>query len=695
MTEPVSSSPIVSTLATACPFDCPDACSLEARVEDGRVTKLDGTHRNPLTDGYICSKVRRFPQAMYGPDRLLYPLRRVGKKGEGRFERISWDEALREIVSRVETIRDRGVPEAILPLCYGGSNGLLTHDAVDSRFFRRIGASRLARTVCAAPTRRVATALYGRMAGVAPQDFRCSRLIIVWGTNPSASGIHLVPQIRDARAAGAKLVVIDPRRTPLAKQADLHLQVRPGTDLAVALAIHRHLFTTGAADLDFLRSATDGWEELERRSSGWTFERAAEVSGVAASDIERLAVWYAEISPAVVRVGWGSERNRNGGSATAAVMALPAVGGKFGVRGGGYLQSNSGIWNQQLDGAGTIAEPEAATRLINMNLIGETLLEAKPAVELLFVYNCNPAMTLPNQEKVLAGFAREDLFTVVFDPFLTDSALWADLALPATSFLEHSELVRGYGAMLLQDAPPVADRVGEARPNYEVFGELIERLGLTKPGDAVEAGDVRRRLIGSGNETADALDRDGVAFPAFGQGPIHEGPTRVGPIHEGPTQVGPIQMLDELPRTPDRKIHLCPADLDQEAPEGLYAFRENPSNPGFPLTLLSPATSKTISASLGQLVKQPAAVDLHPIDADARGLRHGDPVRVWNELGEVHCLLRVTDDVRPGVASLTKGFWARHTANGRTANALAPDSLTDLGAGACFNDARVEVAARA
>lgn len=677
MTEPVSAtqpSPAFSTLATACPFDCPDACSLEARVEDGRVTKLDGSRVNPFTAGYICAKVRRYPEAVYGPDRMTHPLRRVGAKGEGRFERISWDQALGEIVERVQALRGRGVPEAILPLCYGGSNGLLTQDSVDARFFRRIGSSRLARTVCAAPTRRVATALYGRMAGVAPHDFRHSRLIVVWGTNPSASGIHLVPPIRDARAAGAKLVVIDPRRTPLAKQADLHLTVRPGTDLAVALSIHRHLFRTGAADLDFLRSAADGWEELERRADDWTFERAAEVAGVAAADIERLAAWYAEISPAVVRVGWGSERNRNGGSATAAVMALPAVAGKFGVRGGGYLQSNSGIWNREIDGMGTIAEPEPATRLINMNKIGETLLHAEPKVELLFVYNCNPVMILPNQEKVLSGFAREDLFTVVFDPFLTDSALWADIALPATSFLEHAELNRGYGAMLLQDAPAVAERVGEARPNYEVFGELIDRLGLARPDDAVTPKDVRAKLLGSADGVVEALDRDGIVFPSFGQ--------------------APIQMVDELPRTPDRKIHLFPADLDREAPGGLYGFLDNPSNPGFPLTLVSPATSKTISSSLGQLIKEPAAVDLHPEDAAARGLKHGDAVRVWNELGEVHCLLRVTAEIRPGVASLAKGLWARHTANGRTANALAPDDLTDLGGGACFNDARVDVARR-
>ncbi|HXU44873.1 MAG TPA: molybdopterin-dependent oxidoreductase [Thermoanaerobaculia bacterium] len=659
-----------TVLATACPFDCPDACSLEARVEEGRVVKLDGSRTNPLTEGYICTKVRRFPDAVYGPDRLLHPVRRIGPKGEGRFERIGWDEALGTIAERMLSIRASGGGEGILPLAYGGSNGLFTHEAVDSRLFRRLGASRLGRTVCAAPTRRVATALYGRMAGTALQDYVHSRLIVVWGTNPSATGIHLIPPIQEARKAGATLVVIDPRTTPLAKQADLHLAVKPGTDLAVAMSLHRFLFTEGKIDLEFLNAYAEGWEEIGRRAEPWTFERAGDVAGVPAADVERFARLYAETSPAVIRVGWGSERNRNGGSATAAIMALPAVAGKFGVRGGGYTQSNSGIWD--LDGDGLIAEPEAKTRLINMNRIGEALAEAAPPVELLFVYNCNPLMTLPNQERVRRGLLRDDLFTVVFDPFLTDTALYADVALPATTFLEHAELDRGYGAMLLQDAPAVADRVGESRPNYEVFGELIERLGLAKEGDATTPAAMRAQLLSRDSRVASDLDRDGIAFPPAGP--------------------APIQFVDEFPRTPDRKVHLCPADLDREAPGGLYSFRDNPSSPGFPLTLVSPASDRMITSSLGQLVKRDARLEIHPQDAARRSLANGDAVRIWNDYGEVHCHARVTREVRPGVCALPKGLWARHTGNGATANALAPDSLTDLGGGACFNDARIEVA---
>ncbi len=491
MTEPLlSSSPEV--LASACPLDCPDACSLEVRVVDGRVVKVDGSRLNPVTQGYICAKVRRVPEHLYGPDRLLYPARRVGPKGAGGFERISWEAAYDLAAEKLREARERWGGESVLPFCYGGSNGLLTQDTTDARLFHRLGASRLARTVCAAPSGRAATGLYGKMAGVALPDFRHARLIVLWGVNPSATGIHLVPFLQEAQKAGARLVVIDPRRTPLAKRADLHLAVRPGGDLAIALAAIRWLFEEGQADLDFLARHATGAEELLRRALPWTFERAAEASGVPAGEIERFVRLYAEFSPAVIRTGWGFERNRNGGSAVAAALALPAVAGKFGVRGGGYTMSNSGVWGSSVDRDAAVMEPEPATRTINMNRLGETLLEAEPPVLALFVYNCNPLATMPNQEKVRRGLAREDLFTVVFDQVWTDSARWADLVLPATHFLEHSDLVRGYGAYALYRTRPVAAPAGEARPNMEVFGELTRRLGLDRPEDPRTDDELRR-----------------------------------------------------------------------------------------------------------------------------------------------------------------------------------------------------------
>jgi anaerobic selenocysteine-containing dehydrogenase len=639
------------------------------RVADGRVVKLDGDHRNPVTGGYICAKVRRTPEHLYGPERLLHPARRVGPKGEGRFERISWDEALGLAAGRLREARDRFGGESILPLCYGGSNGLLTQDTTDARLFHRLGASNLARTVCAAPSGRAAVGLYGKMAGVAYQDYPSARLIVLWGVNPSVSGIHLVPFIQEAQKAGARLVVIDPRRTPLAKRADVHLAPRPGSDLALALAAIRWLFAAGRADLGFLAEHATGAEELRRRAEGWTFERAAEVSGVPAGEIERFVHLYAELSPAVVRAGWGFERNRNGGSAVAAALALPAVAGKFGVRGGGYTMSNSGIWG--IDQAPATAEPPPATRTINMNRVGRTLLEADPPVRALFVYNCNPLATLPNQKAVRRGLAREDLFTVVFEQVWTDTARWADLVLPATHFLEHSELVRGYGSYVFHESRPAVAAAGEARSNPEVFAELVDRLGLARPGDPSTAEELSAALLGRFGRIRGELERDGVALPGFGP--------------------APVQFVDVFPRTPDRKIHLVPEALDRESERGLYAFLDDPGDGRHPLALISPATSRRISSTLGQLEKGQAAVEIHPLDAGARGIATGDEVRVWNDLGEVRVTARLDPDLRPGVVSLAKGLWSHNTLSGATANALAPDTLTDVGKGACFNDARVEI----
>jgi anaerobic selenocysteine-containing dehydrogenase len=689
MAEPIAATRDASshsarrTFDSACPLDCPDACSLSVAVEDGRVVKLDGSRRNPFTAGFICSKVRSWPEHAYGEGRLLYPEVRRGAKGAGTFERVSWDEALALAAGKLREARERHGGESILPFSYGGSNGLLTQDTTDLRLFSRLGASRLARTVCAAPSRSAARGLYGLMAGAALPDYVHARLIVLWGVNPAVTGIHLVPVIQEAQRRGARLVVVDPRRTPLAKRADLHLAPRPGTDLPLALAVIRWLFKTGHADQEFLAAHASGAGELRRRAAPWDPARAAAVSGVAAADIERFASLYAASSPAVVRCGWGLERNRNGGSAVAAVLALPAVAGKFGVRGGGYTMSNSAVW--EVDGAaaaglasadpGGPAGPDAAAapvRTINMNRLGEVLLELTPPIKVLFVYNCNPLATMPEQERVRRGLAREDLFTVVFDPVRTDTARWADLLLPATTFLEHHELVKGYGSLLLQQAPPVVEPAGEARPNYQVFADLCDRLGLARPQDPEGPAALGRALLGGAPRVREELARDGLALPDCG--------------------FSPVQFVDVFPRTPDRKVDLVPAALDREAPEGLYAYREpSPEGARWPLALISPATSRTISSTLGELRRKLVPVELHPDDAARRGLADGDPVRVWNDRGEVRTAVRLNPDLAPGVALLPKGLWSHNTRSGTTANALAPDTFADLGGGACFNDARVEV----
>ena len=656
-------------VATVCPLDCPDSCSLDVTVQDGRVTAIDGSHLNPATAGYICAKVRRFDERVYGPDRLLYPALRKGPKGLASFERVSWEDALARIAERICEARDRWGGESILPYSYGGSNGLLTQDTSDATLFRRLGASRLARTVCAAPTGAANLAMYGKMPSVTYEDYPEARLIILWGANPSASGIHLLPFIREAQRRGARLIVVDPRTTTMARQADIHLAVRPGTDLPLALSIHRYLFEEGHADLEFLAAHTRGAERLRERAQPWTFERAAEECGINADLLRSVAELYAATSPALIRCGWGQERNRNGGSSSLAIMALPAVAGKFGVRGGGYTMSNSASWGINRT---WIAAPEPSTRVVNMNHLGRTLLDSTNPVKVLFVYNSNAAVTTPDQARVLEGLQREDLFTVVFDQVMTDTARYADVLLPATTFLEGYDIARGYGPITLRLGQPVIEAVGEARSNADVFGELLQLTGLQEDSDAKgeleEMLDVMARLPAA---IGDQLREAGAATPPF----------------EG----RPVQFQTVWPLTADQKADLFPVHLDAGAPAGLYGYQPDPATAAYPLALISPASERTISSTLAELPRPEVRLLMHPDDAAARGLKEGDAIRVFNDLGEVRCNLTLGAWIRTGTVSLPKGLWRKHTANGYTANVLVPDTLTDLGGGACFNDARVEV----
>ncbi|HVJ83183.1 MAG TPA: molybdopterin-dependent oxidoreductase, partial [Planctomycetia bacterium] len=401
---------------------------------------------------------------------------------------------------------------------------------------------------------------------------------------------------------------------------------------------------------------------------------------------------YADSAPAAIRCGWGVERNRNGGSAVAAILALPAVAGKFGVKGGGFTLSNSGVWDLKPEvAAGADGRP---TRVINMNRLGAELLERNdPKIAALFVYNCNPLATVPNQELVRRGLAREDLFTVVFEQVRTDTCAYADVILPATTFLEHAELRKGYGALVLNRSRPAVPPAGESRPNYAVFADLCRRMGLARPGDLDDADCLTDAILATSADRARLL-------ASIGNGAVT---TTIGPA-VGPR---PVQFVDVFPKFPDQKIRLFPADLDAEAPLGLYGYQKvnssdhrplstlySPSQAetvAYPLTLISPALASTVSSTLAQLLTKPAGVEINPADAGPRGIASGDPVRLFNDLGEVRCFAKVTSEVRPGVAVLPKGLWARHTANGATACALAPDTLTDLGGGACFNDARIEI----
>jgi anaerobic selenocysteine-containing dehydrogenase len=550
-----------SVVETACPLDCPDACSLAVTVQNGKVVNIDGSHKNPVTEGYICAKVRKFGDRVYGPDRILYPAVRKGRKGEGQFARVSWDEAIELIASKFEQAQAENGGASILPYSYGGSNGLLTQDNIDAQLWRRFGTSRLARTVCAAPTGAANMGLYGKMPSITYQDYPEAKLILLWGVNPSASGIHLIPYVREAQKRGAKLVVVDPRTTPtgaLRRRAPRgetrNRRRRRAGDPSVSLR-------TWSCRRGVSREHTTGADALRQRAEPWTIEKAADVAGVDASALQQVAELYATSTPALVRCGWGLERNRNGGNAAMAVLALPAVGGKFGVRGGGYSMSNSASWNFDKT---WIDAQEPNTRVVNMNHLGRALTEyTDPPVNVLFVYNCNPAATVPDQHRILRGLVREDLFTVVFEQVMTDTALYADVVLPATTFLEGYDFSKGYGPISLDLGRPVVDAVGEARTNADVFGALCTRLGLLEDNEPSDELDLMVRML-------DHLPE-----------PIAD-PLRAGQMPSPPFGPAPVQFLDVFPNTADRKVHLFPAALDAETPIGPLPLPARPATERYP-----------------------------------------------------------------------------------------------------------------
>lgn len=656
---------------SACPLDCPDLCGLTVTVDNGRVVEVNGDNRGPLTDGFICGKVRKIADHLYGDDRVLHPMIRTGAKGSGHWRQATWDEALDIIATRIAQLEDK---TALLPYHYGGSNGWLTEGALATRFFRRIGSSNLERTFCAAATTVATRGLYGQMPGVALEDFVHAKLIVLWGNNPSASGIHLVPILERAREQGAKLVVIDPRKTPLARRADLHLAIQPGADLPIALAVINALFERGHADKSFLAKHANGVDELRKRASEWSIEAAAQAAHIDPATLDQFVELYAATSPAVIRAGWGLERNRNGGSAVAAVLAIPAVAGKFGVRGSGFTLSN-GDANWTMTAETAIGEPPTNRRSINMSQLADALANVRdPAIEMLFVYNCNPAATAPGQRALIEQLSREDLFVVVHEQVWTDTAQLADIVLPSTAFLEHRELRRGYGTMRLFDSPAVAVPPGEARSNNQLFGDLLRRLDLVRPGDAMTDDELVAHTFAAsekGPALRQAILRDDVALP--------------------PEGANPILFVDAFPGTADRKIDLVPDALDREA-GGLYRFKRDPRSEEFPLALISPAIATQISSTFGQLRTAPGTLEMSPTDAAARGIKSGATVRVWNAGGEMRCVAKVSSDVRDGVCVFPKGMWRKHTKNGYTSNALVPQTTADLGGQGAFNDARVQVA---
>jgi anaerobic selenocysteine-containing dehydrogenase len=672
---------MANTAPSVCPLDCPDTCSLSITVDGARLLKVRGSSVNPLTRGAICAKVARYPEFVHGPGRIPKPLKRTGPRGSGSFEVISWNEALDRVHQGFQqAIRVHG-PQSIVPFNYAGPHGMLAGGSMDRRFFNRLGASQLDRApLCGGIKSEAFVGTYGKVPLMRPEDVAHSRLIIVWGLNVTVSQLHLMAPIREAMRKGGKLVVIDPRRTPVAKKADLHIANLPGTDVLLAFALAAELERNGGLDNDFINAYVKGADAFLARARQRSLEDSSAACGVDADEIRGLAALYRDSSPAVICPGNGPERNQNGGSGLRGIFALPALAGKFGLRGGGLLQGASHAFpvnGARLEGADMVP---AQTRRLNIVTLGKTLLDPNldPPIKAVFIYNHNPVVVHPDQNKMKKALLREDLFIVASDIVMTDSVNYADVVLPACSHFEHKEVFKAYGQHFLQRAEPVIPPVDDALPNTEIFRRLAKRFGFT--GKAFEASD--DDLI------RDAFDADDPRLSGRNAGEIGVEEALLMRFDGKPAML----FDSTFPATPSGKVELDSEYLDKSYGQRFPDF--SPVVSDYPLALISPASDERTTSTFGGLeTSHEEVLEMHPVDAADRGLEHGKLVRVYNNLGEVRLRLRVSNVIRPGVVCAFKGAWMRTSTNGQTISALAPGHLADLCHGACYNDARVEVAA--
>jgi anaerobic selenocysteine-containing dehydrogenase len=681
----------------ACPHDCPDTCAMLVHVKDGRAVRVQGDPEHPVTQGFLCTKVNRYVERTYHPDRLTTPLRRVGPKGEGRFEPATWDEALDDIARRLNEIRGgpHG-PQAILPYSYAGTMGLVQGGSIDRRFFHRIGASLLDRTICATAGTEAWKVTYGDRMGPSPEEAEHARLILLWGTNTLTSNPHLWPALRRARDAGARIVAIDPIRTRTAAQCDQHLAIRPGTDAALALGMMHVIFREGLEDGDYLRRHTVGWEALrERALHEWSVERAAAETGLDEAVIEALALEYARTRPAFIRLNYGMQRHAGGGMAVRVVALLPAVTGAWRDVGGGATLSTSGAF--KANGA-ALEKPEwipAGTRTINMVQLGDALTRPDagvggPPVQALVVYNSNPAAVAPDLGRVREGLRRDDLFTVVLEHFRTDTADYADWILPATTQLEHWDVHTAYGHLYVTLNRPSIPPVGESLPNSEIFRRIAGRMGL----DDAEFRETDLELIGQ------ALDSPNPALRAVTlEELLEKGYVRLAVPQPFLPYADPVRF-----NTPTGKIQIVAPELAAMGLDPVPTFTPPAESAAadprraarFPLMLLSPPEHQFMNSTFVNIpalrkAAGEAKILLHPNEAAVRGIREGDRVRSWNDRGDFYALAVVTDDVRPGVAVSYGVRWARLSEGGKTVNDTTSQGTTDMGGGAVFYDNAVEV----
>ncbi len=671
------------TVRAACPHDCPDTCALRVTVEGERIVRIQGETAHPPTQGVLCTKVSRYAERTDHPERVLTPLKRVGPKGAGQFQPVSWDEALADIAARLRAIAARD-PEAILPYSYAGTMGLVQGEGMAARFFNRLGASQLHRSICAEAGGEALLQTYGAKIGTHVECFAESRLILIWGSNSITANLHFWTHAQTAKRAGAKLIAIDPRRTETAEKCHQHLALRPGTDGALALGLMHELIVHDWLDHDYIERHVEGWPALRERALQWPPERAAEVCGLTPDEVRQLAHDYGITAPAAIRLNYGMQRVHGGGNAVRLIALLPCLTGAWRHAAGGLLLSASG-WAKAVKNPDALERPDLLAgrtpRTLNMTTLGVDLCHPGsptfgPKVEALIVYNSNPAAIAPDSAQVIAGLKREDLFTVVLEHFLTDTADHADYVLPATTQLEHWDVVCSYGhTWVTLNEPAIAPR-GQSLPNSDIFRRLAAHMGFDDPCFADDDRTLIRQAFHEGFDI-EALLRDGWVHLDVPAAPFAEGGF--------PTPSGRARACAPGLPLPDHVPNL-------ESPERTPALAAR-----YPLAFISPPARHFMNSTFVNVASLRAAereplLELHPQDAAARGIVDGQPVRVFNDRGEYHCTARVGERARPGVVNGLGVWWRKLGRNGTNVNELTSQALTDLGGGATYYDCLVDVA---
>ena len=662
----------------ACPHDCPDTCALRVTVQDGVAIKVQGAQEHPPTHGALCTKVSRYAERTYHPERVLTPLRRVGAKGEGRFEPVSWDEALDDIAARLQAIAAKD-PQAILPYSYAGTMGAVQGEGMAERFWHALGASRLDRTICASAGSTALKMTYGASLGMHLEHFAESRLILIWGSNSIASNLHFWTFAQAAKRAGAKLIAIDPRRTETADKCHQHIALLPGTDAALALGLMHELIRHDWLDHDYIARHTEGWEALREEALQWPPARVAEECGITEEEVVQLARDYAQTAPAAIRLNYGMQRVRGGGNAVRMIAILPALIGAWRHRAGGLLLSSSGAFRKSPGFARPHLAQGRTPRTINMSTIGDDLLreaspEFGPRIQALVVYNSNPVAVAPESAKVVKGFLREDLFTVVLEHFLTDTADHADYVLPATTQLEHWDVHGSYGHTYVVLNQPAVPPQGQARSNAQIFRDLAARMGFDAP-DFQDDDETLARQVYEG-----VVDFDELLQVGWARMPSPEAP-----------------LADGGYRTPSGKLVITNAGVP--LPRHVPNYESRRSNPAlaqrYPLAMISPPARNFLNStfvnvkSLRDIEREPI-LEIHESDAQARGIVDGEMLRVFNDRGEYQCKAKVSARARPGVVHGLGVWWRKLGPNGTNVNELTHQQLTDMGRAPSFYDCLVE-----